>query len=211
MMLATALFNMGTGSNGAPEQKRSESKRGRAFVHVCLHRPFCLSMAARRWRLSSQTLCSTEPLARPKERKVAMAKRRCLLQTWPLLKKSPPGTRRNRQTGSGGMRRPKEAFQVAHPSFPSKSWSPSGCTAGPRSCRPASRWPPSQSSTPTQTPFCVFPGGCRRRSRKHQPAVGARAGNKGTLVKACDSESTLGISHCCSSNVLVLSSIIHTF
>lgn len=104
MMLATAWFSRGTGSNGSPEHKMSARQaRVCACVHVLLHRPRCLSMASCRRRLSSQMLCSMEPLARPKERKAAMAKRRCLLQTWPLLKKRPAGTRRQ-GSDAGGMR-----------------------------------------------------------------------------------------------------------
>lgn len=131
-------------------------------------------------------LSSMEPLARPKERKVAMAKRRCLLQTWPLLKNRPAETGRNSQTGSGVVRALKGAVlrpQLLHQSFPSKSWSPSGCTAGPQSCPPASRWPPSPSSIPTQTLFCVSPDECRKRSRKHQPAADAGAANKSAVVE----------------------------
>lgn len=96
-MLATALFSRGTGSNGSPEHKTS-ARQACVCVHVHLHQPLCLSMASCRWQHSSQMLYSMEPLARPKERKVAMAKRRCLLQTWPLLKKRPADTWRNGET-----------------------------------------------------------------------------------------------------------------
>lgn len=151
-----------------------------------------------------------EPLARPNERKVAMAKRRCLLQTRPLLKKRPAGDTEKTvrpQARRKAQHIPRCVIWAIHPSFPSKSWSPSGCTAGPQSCRPVSRWPPSPSSTPTQTLSCVFPDGCRKHSRKHRPAAEAGAGNKSAVVKHVTLMKTLTLEYllCYSSKVLVLS------
>lgn len=73
-------------------------------------------------------------------------------------------------------------FRVIHLSSQNKSWSPSGCKAGPQSCRPVSLWPHSPSSTQTQTLFCVFPDECRKHSHKHQQAVDAGAENKWPVV-----------------------------
>lgn len=100
-MLATALFNRGTGSKGSPEEKGLQSRRTRCiftFLFCGLCSPCSFSIASLKWWLSSQMLCSTELPARPKVRRVVMAKRRCLLHTCPLLKNRPAGRERNHKT-----------------------------------------------------------------------------------------------------------------
>lgn len=193
-MLATALFKRGTGSNGSPEEKSLQSQCTMCvcllFRFVVFRQPFSFSIASCRWLLSSQMLCSMELLARPKVRNEAMAKRRCLLHTCPLLKKRPAETERSHTTKlRQGPRGRLSTFNtdvlhiyVIHPSSLNKSLSPSGCKAGPRSCRPVSLWLPSPSSTQKQTLFCVFPDECRTHSHKHQQAVDAGAENKWPVV-----------------------------
>lgn len=136
-------------------------------------------------------LCSMELLARPKVRSVAMAKRRCLLHTSPLLKNRPADAERNHmmllRQGSGGRLTTSTLMHwylyVTHQSSLNISCSPLGCKAGPQSCRLVSLWLPSPSSTLTQTLFCVFPDECRTHSHKHQQAVDAGVQNKGAVVK----------------------------
>lgn len=135
-------------------------------------------------------LCSMELLASPKVRNVAMAKRRCLRHTCPLLKKRPAETEKLHDITQAGTRRQAEYSNtdvlhvyVIHLSSLSKSWSPSGCRADPQSCRPVSLWLPSPSSTQTQTLFCVFPDECRTHSHKHQQAVDAAAENRWPVVQ----------------------------
>lgn len=125
-------------------------------------------MASCRWWLSSKMLCSMELFARPKVRNAAMAKRRCLRQTWPLLKNRPTETEGccEKQTGWDVPH-----VYVIHLSFLGKSSSPLGCKVGPRSCRLVSLWLLSPFSSRTQTLFCAVPDECRTHSHKHQPAV----------------------------------------
>lgn len=197
-MLATALFKRGTGSNGSPEQKKCLCV---FLLFILLHfilflfcsffvQPFSFSITSWRWRLSSQMLCSMELLARPKVRNVAMAKRRCLLHTSPLLKKRPAETEKPRNITQVGIRRQVDYFNtdllyvcVIHLSSLNKFWSPSGYKAGPQSCQPASLWLLSPSSTQTQTLFCVFPDVCRTHSHKHPLAVDAGIENKWPVVQ----------------------------
>lgn len=80
--------------------------------------PFSSSIASCRCRLSSQMLCSMELFASPKVRKVAMAKRRCLLHTLPLLKNSPAETAGNMVSHNGAVNESETAGLYGSPEFP---------------------------------------------------------------------------------------------
>lgn len=133
--------------------------------------PLSFSIASSRYRLSSQMLCSMELLAKPKVRNMAMAKRRCLLHTFPLLKNRPADTENKAYSARLTTTVLMNHSPVIYLSSPNKFCPPLGCKADPQSCQPVSLKLPSPSSSQTKTQFCVFPDVCRTHSHKHQPAV----------------------------------------